>query len=113
MVGADSVDSIPATAGSQSSTISTSSVPHTTNSTFSGRMNQAFRGMNTKVKDGWRKAGISTVNVVANDRWIAKIVGNLMRKMEKAQGDVGYSGLIALPLEEYRARAETDSKILP
>jgi hypothetical protein len=36
-----------------------------------------------------------------------------MRKLEKAQGDVGYSGLIALPLAEYRERAETPSKILP
>ncbi|KAI1182152.1 hypothetical protein F5B17DRAFT_421819 [Nemania serpens] len=80
---------------------------------LAGRMNQTFKDMNLKMMDGWRKAGRSSINVVANDRWIAKIIGNIMRKLERAQGDVGYSGLIALPLAEYRARAETDSKILP
>jgi hypothetical protein len=104
---ADSVESEPATIASQQSSASQRT------STFGARMNQTFKGMNTKVKDGWRKAGITTVNVVANDRWIAKIVGNIMRKLEKAQGDVGYSGLIALPLAEYRERAETLSKLLP
>ncbi|KAF2680796.1 hypothetical protein K458DRAFT_249449, partial [Lentithecium fluviatile CBS 122367] len=104
---ADSLDSEPATIASQSSTASPRS------STFGARMNQTFKGVNAKMKDGWRKAGINTVNVVANDRWIAKIVGNIMRKLEKAQGDVGYSGLIALPLAEYRERAEALSKILP
>ncbi|KAF1953674.1 hypothetical protein CC80DRAFT_527091 [Byssothecium circinans] len=92
------------------STVSQVSTPR--NSTFGARMGQTFKGMNTKMKEGWRKAGINTVNVVANDRWIAKIVGNIMRKLEKAQGDVGYSGLIALPLAPYRERAELESKLL-
>ncbi|CAJ2500262.1 Uu.00g031150.m01.CDS01 [Anthostomella pinea] len=82
-------------------------------SNFTGRMNQTFKGMNTKIVDGWRKAGINTVNAVANDRWIAKVVGNIMRKLENAQGDVGYSGLITLPLAQYREKAETAPKILP
>ncbi|KAF2641173.1 hypothetical protein P280DRAFT_489605 [Massarina eburnea CBS 473.64] len=99
----DKTDSA-ATTGSQASVARSS--------TFGARMGQTFKGMNSKVKEGWRKAGINTVNVVANDRWIAKIVGNIMRKLEKAQGDVGYSGLIALPLAEYREKAETESKIL-
>ncbi|KAJ3572429.1 hypothetical protein NPX13_g5054 [Xylaria arbuscula] len=80
---------------------------------LAGRMNQTFKDMNLKMMDGWRKAGRNSINVVANDRWIAKIIGNIMRKLERAQGDVGYSGLIALPLAEYRAKAETDAKILP
>jgi hypothetical protein len=107
---AESHESEPATIASQASHSSSASQRA---ATFGTRMNQTFKGMNTKMKDGWRKAGINTVNVVANDRWIAKIVGNIMRKLEKAQGDVGYSGLIALPLTEYRAKAETLSKILP
>jgi len=107
---AESQESEPATIASQASQMSSASQRA---SNFNVRMGQTFKGMNTKIKDGWRKAGINTVNVVANDRWIAKIVGNIMRKLEKAQGDVGYSGLIALPLADYRAKAETLSKILP
>lgn len=100
----------PGTLASQASANSTNSLARS--ATFSSRMNQTFKGMNTKVKEGWRKAGINTVNVVANDRWIARIVGNIMRKLERAQGDVGYSGIIPLPLEVYRTKAEHESKIL-
>ncbi|KAH9901720.1 hypothetical protein F4778DRAFT_737444 [Xylariomycetidae sp. FL2044] len=82
-------------------------------SAFTNRMNQTFKGMNTKMMEGWRKARKDTVNAMANDRWIARIVGNIMRKLAKAQGDVGYSGLIRLSLVEYRERAEMDSKLLP
>ncbi|KAI0477052.1 hypothetical protein GGR56DRAFT_665231 [Xylariaceae sp. FL0804] len=102
-----------ATSASAAAAPSASPRSSVSQSTFTGRMNSTFRGMNTKMMDGWRKAGISTVNVVANDRWIARIIGNIMRKLEKAQGDVGYSGLITLPLAEYRTKAETASKILP
>lgn len=103
------------TAGSQESVpMSVQSTPSTkSGTTFKARMNNTFKGMNTKIQDGWRKAGIQTVNVVANDRWIASIVGRIMRKLEKAQGDVGYSGLIAMPMAEYRQRAELESKLLP
>jgi hypothetical protein len=81
---------------------------------FMRKMDRGFKDMNTNVKDGMRKAGINTVSAVANDRWIAKIVGNIMRKLEKAQGDVGYSGLIPIELAYYRDRAEYDySKLLP
>ncbi|KAI1339184.1 hypothetical protein F5Y15DRAFT_80944 [Xylariaceae sp. FL0016] len=102
----------------RNTTVSVASAPvsprsSVSQSNFAGRVNQTFKGMNTKMMDGWRKAGVNTVNVVANDRWIARIIGNIMRKLEKAQGDVGYSGIIALPLAEYRARAEMEPKILP
>jgi hypothetical protein len=81
---------------------------------FMRKMDRGFKDMNTNVKDGMRKAGINTVSAVANDRWIAKIVGNVMRKLEKAQGDVGYSGLIPIELAYYRGRAEYEnSKLLP
>jgi hypothetical protein len=117
-VSASSAESETATTTSQNSVPSSAqSVPSAASAksggTFKARMNNTFKGMNTKIQDGWRKAGIQTVNVVANDRWIASIVGRIMRKLEKAQGDVGYSGLIALPMAEYRQRAETESKLLP
>ena len=112
---ASSAESDAPTAGSQESVpVSVQSAPSMkSGSGFKARMNNTFKGMNTKIQDGWRKAGIQTVNVVANDRWIASIVGRIMRKLEKAQGDVGYSGLIAMPMAEYRQRAELESKLLP
>ncbi|KAL1610204.1 hypothetical protein SLS60_001869 [Paraconiothyrium brasiliense] len=114
---ASSTESDAATTGSQNSVpVSTSSTISATparSTTWKAGMNKAFKGMNTKIQDGWRKAGIQTVNVVANDRWIASIIGRIMRKLEKAQGDVGYSGLIAMPMAEYRQRAELETKLLP
>ncbi|PSN71002.1 hypothetical protein BS50DRAFT_271178 [Corynespora cassiicola Philippines] len=80
---------------------------------FMRRMDRGFKDMNFNMKDGWRRASVSTVQAMANDRWIARIVGNVMRKLEKAQGDVGYSGLIPLSLAPFREKAEEDSKILP
>jgi hypothetical protein len=114
-VSASSTESDTATTGSQGSVpVSTQSTPVSNRSTtWKVGMNKAFKGMNTKIQDGWRKAGIQTVNVVANDRWIASIIGRIMRKMEKAQGDVGYSGLIPMPMAEYRQKAESESKLLP
>lgn len=113
---ASSTESDGATTDSQNSVpVSTQSTPISSarSNTWKAGMNKAFKGMNTKIQDGWRKAGIQTVNVVANDRWIASIVGRIMRKLEKAQGDVGYSGLIAMPMAEYRQRAELETKLLP
>jgi hypothetical protein len=51
-VSADSQDSEPATIASQASQASTASQRA---STIGARMGQTFKGMNTKVKDGWRK----------------------------------------------------------
>ncbi|KAJ4350428.1 uncharacterized protein N0V89_009049 [Didymosphaeria variabile] len=115
---ASSTESDTATMGSQNSVpVSTQSTPTSLTpnrgNTWKVGMNKAFKGMNTKIQDGWRKAGIQTVNVVANDRWIASIIGRIMRKLEKAQGDVGYSGLITMPMAEYRERAELETKLLP
>ena len=50
------------------------------------------------------------------NRWIAKMVGKITRKLEEARGDVGYSGDIPVPLEKYRNQAlpgERPDKILP
>ena len=51
---------------------------------------------------------------VVSDRWIAKLVGKMAAKLENAQGDVGYSGEIPVPLEPYRAGSDgLPSKLLP
>ena len=50
------------------------------------------------------------------NRWIAKMVGKITRKLEEARGDVGYSGDIPVALEKYRNQAlpgEKLDKILP
>lgn len=37
-----------------------------------------------------------------SNRWIAKLVAKVTKKLETAQGDVGYSGNIPVALEPYR-----------
>jgi hypothetical protein len=82
---------------------------------FLKKMDTGFKDASAKTMDGMRKAGLSTASAMANDRWIAKMVGKVLRKLEKAQGDVGYSGNLPVSLEEYRERAalEPESKLLP
>ncbi|KAF2185346.1 hypothetical protein K469DRAFT_166411 [Zopfia rhizophila CBS 207.26] len=80
---------------------------------FMRKMDQGMKEAGVNMKDGMRKAGVNTVNAMANDRWIAKLVGKVTKKLEKAQGDVGYSGNIPVKLQWYRNRAEPYSKILP
>jgi len=58
----------------------------------------------------------SVVDTVANDKWIAKLVGKLMGKLEEAKGDLGYSGDIPVALQPYRHegwRSVEGEKILP
>jgi hypothetical protein len=62
------------------------------------------------VNDGMRRVGI---DAVANDRFIAKLVGKITKKLETAQGDLGYSGDIPVPLQPYRKAAEPETKLLP
>lgn len=66
--------------------------------------------INSSVKDGMKKVA---VNAVANDRWIAKLVGKVTRKLEQIQGDLGYSGDIPISLKPYRELAEPETKLLP
>ncbi|KAF2111051.1 hypothetical protein BDV96DRAFT_499899 [Lophiotrema nucula] len=80
---------------------------------FLKKVDTGFKEAGTNMRDGMRKAGLNTASAVANDRWIAKLVGKVLLKLEKAQGDVGYSGAIPVSLEPYRERAEDESKILP
>ncbi|ORY10282.1 hypothetical protein BCR34DRAFT_567203 [Clohesyomyces aquaticus] len=80
---------------------------------FMRKVDQGMKEAGINMKDGMRKAGVNTVNAMANDRWIAKLVGKITKKLERAQGDVGYSGNIPVALAWYREKAEPYSKILP
>lgn len=53
------------------------------------------------------------VDAAANDKWIAKLVGKVTKKLETMQGDVGYSGDLPVPLDVYRKNAESGSKLMP
>ena len=78
--------------------------------TTAASIKELARDLNNRTRDGMKKA---VVGGMVNDRWIAKIVGKIAAKLEQAQGDLGYSGAIPVPLEPYRAIAETPSKLLP
>ncbi|KAL6708762.1 hypothetical protein ACN47E_002458 [Coniothyrium glycines] len=105
-------------------TASTADSTHSTHSTLNGAEDKSFKAFLKKVDSGFkdasnktvvgmRKAGHSTVHAMANDRWIARLVGKVTRKLEKAQGEVGYSGEVPIPLAKYRARHEFEHKLLP
>lgn len=55
------------------------------------------------------------VDSVVNDRWVAKIVGRITKKLEGAMGEAGYSGDIPVRLEAYRTgESEREGeKLLP
>ena len=53
------------------------------------------------MKDGMKKA---VVGGIVNDQWIAKMVSKVTKKLETAQGDVGYSGSIPVALDVYRLK---------
>jgi len=67
------------------------------------------KALHHTVKDNMKRAA---VDAVANDKWIAKLVGKVMKKLEEAQGEVGYSGDIPIALAPYRDAAERAPKIL-
>jgi hypothetical protein len=81
--------------------------------TFLRKVDTGLKEARVNMRDGMRKAGLNTASAMANDRWIAKLVGKLVRKLERAQGEVGYSVNVALALQEYRDKFELESKILP
>ncbi|KAH7119593.1 hypothetical protein B0J11DRAFT_551761 [Dendryphion nanum] len=80
---------------------------------FMRKVDTGFKDASIKTRDGMRKAGANTVSAMANDRWIAKLVGKVTKKLERAQGDVGYSGNVPISLEKHRRKAESESKLLP
>ncbi|TGO70194.1 hypothetical protein BOTNAR_0003g00880 [Botryotinia narcissicola] len=81
-----------------------------------------FRDLVGVVKGGVRDAhkGMkkTLVSATVNDKWIAKMVGKVTKKLEEAKGDIGYAADIKVPLgpyrlgEDARERGEGD-KILP
>ncbi|KAI0862798.1 hypothetical protein F4860DRAFT_97650 [Xylaria cubensis] len=79
-----------------------------------GSYNTTIKGfakeLHQNTKDGMKKA---VVGGLVNDRWIAKIVGKTAMALQRAQGDVGYSGGIPIPLAPYRGTKEMPSKLLP
>lgn len=80
---------------------------------FLRKVDSGFKEASNKTMVGMRKAGQSTVHAMANDRWIARLVGKVTRKMEKVQGELGYSVDVPIPLEKYRVRHEFEQKLLP
>lgn len=70
------------------------------------------KALNKTAKEGIKKAVVSGV---INDRWIARLVGKITKKLETAHGDVGYSTNIPVALGAYRKPyLETEGdKLLP
>ena len=67
------------------------------------------KAVNKGFKDNIKRVA---VDAVANDRWIAKMVGKVSKNLETLRGDVGYSGDLPVAMGPYRASAETLSKLL-
>lgn len=80
---------------------------------FLRKVDSGFKEASNKTAVGMRKAGASTVHVMANDRWIARLVGKVTRKLEHAQGEIGYSGYVPVPMIKNRLKSEDETKILP
>lgn len=55
------------------------------------------------------------VDGMISDRWVAKLVGRITKKLEGAMGEAGYSGEIAVRLEAYRTEesVKEGKKLLP
>ncbi|KAF2741799.1 hypothetical protein M011DRAFT_413823 [Sporormia fimetaria CBS 119925] len=81
---------------------------------FLRKVDTGLKEAKVNMRDGMRKAGLSTASAMANDRWIAKLVGRLLRKLEKARGEVGYAFDVPIWLGEFREsyKWEDEVKIL-
>ena len=78
-----------------------------------GQIKEFAKDLHQSTKDGMKKA---VVGGLVNDRWIARMVGKVAATLQKAQGDVGYTGGIPVTLEAYRVLWAEEgglSKILP
>lgn len=67
------------------------------------------RNLHRATKDHMKRVA---VDGIVNDKWIAKMVGKIAKKFETAQGDLGYSGDIPVPLAPYRPAPDLPSKLL-
>ncbi|KAG2166018.1 hypothetical protein VTO58DRAFT_108878 [Aureobasidium pullulans] len=68
------------------------------------------KAVKTDLNDKMRRVA---VDAAANDKWIAKLVGKVTKKLETMQGDIGYSGDLPVALDVYRKKAESASKLMP
>lgn len=59
--------------------------------------------MNYKARKGIKK---TLVSATVDDKWIAKMVGKVTKKLEEAKGDIGYAGDIKVPLGPCRLGEE-------
>lgn len=73
-----------------------------------GQIKDFAKDLHQSSKDGMKKA---VVGGLVNDRWIARMVGKVAATLQKAQGDVGYSGSIPIPLEAYRKLWDKEGKL--
>jgi hypothetical protein len=96
-------------------TANTANTTDTADSSKTVSSNKGFKDFLKKVDVGFKDASAKTMVGMrkANDRWIASLVGKITRKLEKAQGEVGYSGDVPIPLAKYRVRHESQTKMLP
>lgn len=80
--------------------------------TTSTSIKDLAREMHQNASQGMKKAAVAGL---VNDRWIARLVGRTAAMLQKAQGDVGYSGGIPILLAPYRSEStgEWGGKILP
>ncbi|USW58397.1 hypothetical protein Slin15195_G117160 [Septoria linicola] len=69
------------------------------------------KDLHQSAKDGMKKAAVGGL---VNDRWIAIMVGKVAATLQKAQGDIGYSGDLPISLAPYRDTEDGElTKILP
>lgn len=70
------------------------------------------RALKGGLKEGVKRA---VVDGVVNERWIAKMVGSVTKKLETARGEAGYSGDIPVKLKKYRTglMESEGEKLLP
>ena len=74
--------------------------PNAMEGEFSG-FKDFSRNLHKATRDGMKKA---VVGSIVNAQWIAKMVGKITKRLETAQGDIGYSGNIPVALDVYRPR---------
>ena len=67
------------------------------------------KAVNKGFKDSVKRVA---VDAVANDRWIAKMVGKVSKNLETLRGDVGYTGDLPVAMAPYREHAESLTKLL-
>ncbi|GAB7352528.1 hypothetical protein MBLNU459_g2922t1 [Dothideomycetes sp. NU459] len=70
---------------------------------------QFTKTLTQDMKDGMRRVAL---DAAVNDKWIAKLVGAITKKLETMQGDIGYSGDMPVPLAVYRQNAESATKLM-